>query len=383
MTPSKTIYDVAVVGAGPSGASAAWHLATAGLNVIILEKQHWPREKTCGGGVVARALAEIPPEIPLPVLQQCHKANININDISLSYTATRKKPIVSMVMRSAFDEVMVNAAIGKGATFRDHIEVTGIGGCANHMTLRSNRENIPARMIIAADGVNSLIARQQGFKDIKVLAPAIEWEIAYDKRLMRQFENIARFDFGILDDGYAWIFPKRESLSVGLGTMRAKARNLPGTLSCYLEGQGIMADQSTSRKGHLIPLSPRPGMLAKGRTLLVGDAAGLVDPVTAEGITFALQSGRLAAEAIISGQLEPSRVPYIYQNELQNSLLKELFCGRLLATILYRTPRLRNRFFIRHGQRLAERMADLVMGKTTYCNILTQGSFWSRMLGFK
>jgi len=377
------IFDVAVVGAGPSGATAACHLAEAGVRVIILEKMAWPRDKTCGGGLVARALKELPHGMDPPALQHCHKAQINLNDIKLSFTATREAPIVTMIMRSDFDQALIKAAIDKGALFQGACSVIDLQQGTTSVKLGTSAGPVHARMIIAADGVRSPLARHAGFQDGRILASALEWEIPATKELMQRFADVARFDFGIMEDGYAWIFPKQDHLSVGLVSMRNGARDLPARLEGYLGERGIPFKQALSRNGHLIPVAPRRGKLCKGRILLTGDAAGLTDPVTAEGITLAMQSGRHAAQAVICAGLDPERAAREYQLRLQQDLLPEIHCGRRLATLLYRMPRCRKWLFTRHGQKLAERMADLVMGEASYRELVRSSSSWLRMLGLR
>src|SRR5262249_48296121 len=121
--------------------------------------------------------------------------------------------------------------------------------------------------------------------------------------------------------------------------------------------------QKCDRHGYLIPVAPRREKLARGRVLLVGDAAGLVDPITAEGISHALLSGELAARALADEKLDVSRVAERYQSLLNASILRELKAARFLANFLYHYPRLRDWVFRRKGKRLTEFVADVVMGE--------------------
>src|SRR4029077_4203440 len=127
-----------------------------------------------------------------------------------------------------------------------------------------------------------------------------------DDATLERFARVPRFDVGTVPYGYAWVFPKTAHLSVGVLTTHRGAINLHGQLEEYLRVIGL-APQSMERHGFVIPVRPRAGPLARARMLLVGDAAGLADPGTAEGISLAARSGRLAADAIIASQLDPRR----------------------------------------------------------------------------
>jgi len=146
--------------------------------------------------------------------------------------------------------------------------------------------------------------------------------------------------------------------------------NLKGLFEKYLSMIGIDKINRVERHGYLIPVRPRHGLLARRRVLLTGDAAGFADPVTAEGITFAIQSGQIAARALLVGNFEEDRVARIYHSELERIILPELRLGRFLAKLLYDYPKVRSWVFRRYGQRLSEAVTDLIMGRRTYREII-------------
>jgi flavin-dependent dehydrogenase len=160
------------------------------------------------------------------------------------------------------------------------------------------------------------------------------------------------------------VFPKAAHLSVGVLTTHRGSIDLRRHLEEYLRVIGL-APRSVERHGFVIPIRPRAGPLARGRVLLAGDAAGFADPVTAEGISLAARSGGLAADAIIAGGLDPTRIRAAYQAALR-PLLAELRVARALARLLYDYPRLRTWMFRRVGQRLVEAITDVFLGARTY-----------------
>jgi len=128
--------------------------------------------------------------------------------------------------------------------------------------------------------------------------------------------------------------------------------------------------QHVEEHGFLIPLLPREGGVAKGRIVLLGDAAGLADPVTGEGISFAIRSGQLAATALVNGEFQEKRVQQRYQVAIEQEILPELRAGRLLSKVLYSNASVRDWFFRRWGQGLCEAVTDVMYGERTFRSLL-------------
>jgi len=361
------MFDVAVVGAGPAGATAALALARRGLSVALLERDALPRYKTCGGGLVGRALALLPPEVERVLERRCGQADLHLLDVNQRYRATRdppSAPIVATTMRERLDHVLASAAAGAGAALRAPCAVTGVTLEPRHVRLDTNTGPVTAAFVIAADGATGEVARLAGWGDGRHLIPALEYEARVDDATLDRFARVPRFDVGTVPYGYAWVFPKTAHLSVGVLTTHRGAINLNGQLEQYLRVIGL-APQSMERHGFVIPVRPRAGPLARERMLLVGDAAGFADPVTAEGISFAAQSGKLAADAIVASELDPPRARAGYHAALR-PMLAELRVARMLARLLYEHPRPRRWVFRRVGQRLVEAITDVFMGARTY-----------------
>ena len=362
-----TMFDVAVVGAGPAGATAALTLARRGLNVALLEKDTLPRYKTCGGALVARGVALFPPEVQTVFERRCGQAEVHLLDANQHYGATRDPPgppIMAMTMRDRLDHVLASAAAAAGAALRAPCAVTGVSIEPGHVRLDTDAGPLTAALVIAADGATGELARLAGWGDGRYLIPALEYEVRVDDATLERFARVPRFDVGIIPHGYAWVFPKTAHLSVGVLTTHRGAINLHRQLEEYLRVIGL-APQAIERHGFLIPVRPRTGSLARERMLLVGDAAGLADPVTAEGISLAARSGGLAADAIIASELDPPRARAGYHAALR-PMLAELRVARTLARLLYEHPRARRWMFQRVGQRLVEAITDVFMGARTY-----------------
>lgn len=373
-------FDVAIVGAGPAGAAAALALGDRGLRIGLIEKAVPPRAKTCGGGVVSRAVAYLPIDFGAVVERHCFSADFVHHGPDLRFTCRRDRPLVSMVMRDRFDHLIVRLAQQKGVQLFAGTAVLEVAAAPEHVCLTTNRGEVRARYVIAADGAGSVIARKTGRPELRHVVPALECEVTLSPEAMAPWMQTARFDFGFVPSGYGWVFPKRDHLSIGVGTTRRGAAHLPETYRRYLEMLGIGRPWREERKGWVIPCRPRAGLFGVPRVLFVGDAAGLADPVTAEGISNGILSGKLAAQAIIDGRFADAKVKETYRKTLEKNILRELRVARWLAWILYDCPRLRGALFRRHGQPLCELMTQIVTGESTYVEAVGRPSHYLRLL---
>ncbi len=357
-------YDVAVVGSGPSGAMAAQRLARAGMTVAILEKEQLPRYKTCGGGLVFRGLRLLD-DIDLSTIieRKVFAATLTMLDSGLQFTVRREQPIVSMLMRSDFDRLLVSRAEAAGARLHTGFAVDALHIGGDGVSLCSGRRVIEAAFVIAADGAGSSVARLAGWPPFRNLAPALECELAVGADILERFCENARFDFDLPGNGYSWVFPKRDHLSVGVGRFGGRrGGNLHHALAQYLHMLGLPKVTREQVHGSVVPLAPRQGGFVRNGVFLVGDAAGVADPVSAEGISNAMRSGMMAAEALIDGGLDADISASLYQSKVEKVLLPELAAGRKLARIFYSSATIRGWLMRQHGERMVEAVVDIIMG---------------------
>ncbi len=378
--PSSTSYEVVIVGSGPAGASAALGLATAGVKVAVLERASLPRHKTCGGGVVQRALRLLPLNIRAAVERDCFVAEMNLPDIGLHFETRRQDPIISMTMREKFDYLLLSAAKEAGAHIQPSCKVLDVFSQSERVELVTSTGRLSARFVIAADGAMSAVARKTSWPDNRRLIPALEYEVFVGDNLLERFSRSARFDVGVVPYGYGWVFPKKDHLSIGILTMRSDLANLNERFDPYLRFLGITSTLRMERHGALIPVTTRSGPFASGRIILTGDAAGFVDPVTCEGITFAIQSGQIAARSLIGGNMRAEAVSFAYDNEIAAKILPELNAARKLATLLYDFPKLRGIFFRLYGRGFTEAVTDIMTGDRTYRGVISNPANYFKLL---
>ena len=365
------IYDVIIAGGGPAGASAAYYLAREGKKILILEKEKLPRYKTCGGGLTFKGLSLIPFDLSEIIERSCYSVNINDFEANISLVTKREKPVVCMTMRSELDYRLIKAAENYGAEIKERAEIKDLNNLENtiELVLKNKEEKLYSKFLIAADGALSLAAKKYFGEYNRKHIPALEYELYVEDDILSQFVNSSRFDFGIVPGGYGWVFPKRDHLSVGVLSMKLKGRNLNDYFSAYIDILGIKKVYKSEKHGYVIPMSSRR-TFAKNRILLAGDAAGFIDPITAEGISFAILSGQLAAESLIEGNMEPAAVSNEYNNMIARKILPEIKAGKFLAKFIYGFRGLRVWIVKLYGKKLSELMTDVVIGNKQYSELV-------------
>ncbi|MGX1023401.1 geranylgeranyl reductase family protein [Psychroflexus sp. MBR-150] len=360
-------YDVAVIGSGPSGASAAFHAAKLGLKTIIIEKETLPRYKTCGGGFVFRGRKNLPFDISEVVEREFVDIDIAFAGKNLSFKTKRDKPIITMIMRDSFDHLIVKKAQEFGVELLQTEALKELK-CGEIATLKTSTKEIQAKFVIAADGALSPTAKLSNWQETRMMCPALEYELEVSDEDFERLSHSARFDIDVVPLGYGWCFPKKNHLSVGVGNFMKTKKNpkLRENYHQYVDFIGIKNIISSSAHGFIIPISPRKDGFVKQNVFLIGDAAGFADPVTAEGISNAIYSGKIVAKAIAESNLDLRQAEKNYHDKLDEKLLPELKTGVKLAKLFYENKTLRNLMLKQFGQHLADAMTDVFMGERTY-----------------
>ena len=298
MTRSGRFHDleVAVVGAGPAGTTAARLLAAGGARVRLLDARALPRHKLCGGGLTPRAIPWLPPAALAAI-----ERRVTVFELAGGRAARPDLRLpdveIAMVQRAPFDLALANAAVAAGADLVDGEAVVDVipGSAARRPALLTRSGRIEADVIVAADGEPSRIAAKSGLGGAaRRRALALEIDLPLDDR---RSPASLQLRFGVRG-GYAWYFPKGDHANVGILTNRqGRQAGLRAELLRYVDELGLDAGGGRVR-GHWIPMGLRRGALAGGGILLAGDAAGAADPFFGEGISYALASGAIAADAV-------------------------------------------------------------------------------------
>jgi len=374
-------YDVAVVGGGPAGSTAAFALARQGARVALFEKQGLPRYKPCGGGVTQRALRLVGTDVSNAVERRCREVILSLGSERSSFVLRTEEPILSMVMRDRFDLALLEEARRAGVGIFSECPVMGIRREGVGIRIATSRGEARARFAVAADGAVGRFSHVAGWRETRRLAPTLEVEVPAREQELQAMGEAARFDFGAITGGYAWVFPKRNHLSVGVGVFRKNGPpRLSERLHAYMYRSGLNPLAAVRPCGSVIPVSPRKDGFVRNRVVLVGDAAGLADPLTGEGIWAAVQSGLLAAEALIQADCREEDVRTLYEASLRDHILDDLKIGRVLSSLMYGCPRLRNLLFAVYGKRFSKAMALVVCGRARYKTLLSSPRNYLRLV---
>lgn len=330
-------YDVIVVGAGPAGSTAARVCAARGMSVLLLDKAEFPREKPCGGGVNVRTTRLLPFDLAPVAERAIYGARFSVRQ-GRSFTRTSTEPLTFMTQRLRLDAFLVERALESGAILREGSAVRAVERHAAHVVVRAGGAVYEGRTLVAADGVNGRAARMAGVQVRHWLLVALEGNVRRDGGVPVEWERLVGLDADAVPGSYGWIFPKGDHLNVGVGGWQKHAPGFRERLDTLARYYGFDPNAYEGLRGYRLPIR-RPGApLVDGNVALAGDAAGLVDFWTGEGIYSAVWSGKaLAAHlaAFVGGTESDLRG---YERQVQNELLPELHLSRRLYDLFHLNP---------------------------------------------
>jgi len=371
-------YDVIVVGGGPGGSTAARVCAKAGLKTLIIEKERLPRYKPCGGCLSRKTVNLLGFDLSPVVENTIYGAKFTYRSKD-PFVIESKDPIAFLVMRDRFDQLLVHRALEDGAAILEGEKVKRIEEKTDGVEVEwGEGKKFRCRYLIGADGAESTVARSLPLppQNNDGNGVAVESEIAFDSLIHFPPEELRfiNLDFGRVPNGYGWVFPKKEWLSVGIGGMfrETKRMNPRHYLQSFLKGLDYIPEGKAGRVvGHLLPsFYDEKQKVSEGRILLVGDAAHLMDPLQGEGIYYAIRSGMLAGEAIMEWKKEGMAPSDYYQRAVHSDICGNLKWALTLSHFVFRFTKLAYRTLRRYPE-LGEFYLQTLEGRETYQGFVT------------
>ncbi|WP_415952931.1 geranylgeranyl reductase family protein [Streptomyces sp. KLOTTS4A1] len=345
---TPAVWDVVVVGAGPAGASAAHAAAVAGRSVLLLEKADLPRYKTCGGGIIGPSRDALPPGFELPLRDRVYAVTFSL-DGRLARTRRSQRMLFGLINRPEFDQRLVESAQKAGAELRTGVTVSRVEQHGPEVPDRrtvavvlAGGERVLARAVVGADGSASRIGAHVGVR-LDQVDLGLEAEIPVPPSVAEDWKGRVLIDWGPLPGSYGWVFPKGDTLTVGVIAARGEGAATKRYLDDFIGRLGLAGFEPAVSSGHLTRCRTEDSPLSRGRVLVCGDAAGLLEPWTREGISYALRSGRLAGEwavriAEAQDAVDARRQALNYAFAVKAGLGIEMNMGRRVLTFFERRP---------------------------------------------
>lgn len=362
--------EVVVVGAGPAGSTAAREIARRGHEVLLLDRARFPRDKPCGGGVTVRCAGLLPFDIE-PVVEQVITGAILSGPNGKTAVREADRPLTFLTQRRRLDALLVERAQEAGVEFRDGTPVKELFWTPDGYRVRlADGSQVRSRVVIGADGANGVVATYLGFDHALESAVALEGNLPCPDGLPPWIEGKVALALGLLPGGYGWLFPKGDHINVGVGGWKAAVGpRLRESLDAYTRSFGWEPSALTNLRGHHLPMQ-RPGTVLAGvSAAVVGDAAGLVDPLSGEGIYAAIASGVAVAPAVDDYLAGRTSSLAAYQFAIERELLPDLVASRALMEIFHAAPGPFT-WLARKSDRVWRAMGGLVRGEKTYEGIV-------------
>ncbi len=382
---NRSHYDAVIIGAGPSGSSTAFFLKEKLERVLLIDKVHFPRDKLCGGAISMKTIDLLNEYWGIPINSDIFGVEYSGGDVffgeQLIRSISSEEYSLHLTLREEFDHLLVKKAVERGVEFMDGTSYSEIDTLNSKITI--NNQEITYDILVGADGVPSKVAKITGLttnanSDIDS-STAMAYEVYVDKRDMKQeYSDIPKMYFDVVSYGYAWTFPKKDRIVVGIGALKSKNGDLREIFYNFLDRVGV--DRKKIKvKGHWIPYGRAKKTIGKSNYFLVGDAAGFADPLFVEGIYYGILSGKLLAHAVnentINGNIDNIMNIQTRYKKLSRIIRKELFYAWIIRNFLFR------RFFMRltmKSLRKSDEFAEYTMGLVSGAVSFRQ--FWYRSL---
>jgi geranylgeranyl reductase family protein len=315
---------------------AARQLAERGARVLLLDKHKFPRDKPCGGGVTLRAAAVQDVDLAPVIERTVCGARFSLR-LGPTFDRRFDRPLTYMTQRCLLDAHLAERAAEAGAELHDGEALHEIEP-GSSLTVRTDRDSYMTRVLIGADGANGLSGKSLGLRAGYEEAVALEGNVRFPGGVPEEWADVVALDLGGTAGGYGWVFPKGDHLNVGVGAWKYAGSTLRPKLGQLAKRYGFDPAALEGLRGHHLPVRRAGIPIAQGNVALIGDAAGLVDPLSGEGIHMAFASGRLAADEALRLLADEADDMLGYQALVDSLLQPELTVSRQLQELFQFAP---------------------------------------------
>jgi geranylgeranyl reductase family protein len=338
----------------------------SGARVALFDRSAFPRPKVCAGCLSPRIDRLLPASWRGEIERSVHGVRFTL----AGERAIRRRSdevLAHLVTRRRFDHRLVDEAVRAGAELHAPETVTAIREDRESVVVETTRGRTTARYLIGADGANGVSAKLLGLRGERAISVALEGEATVGASALEAAADEVAIDWGGVPHGYAWVFPKANHLSVGVAGDREAAGHPRPLFLRYAardEALASVAPEAIPCQGYLIPYHRERRIIAKARSVLIGDAASLADPLLLEGIYYAVLSGKLAASALLLGLAGAPNPTSRYVRSL-SPIYADLEAAGRLAFLLHRFPTLGYQI-LETKPRFLEEYFAVLRGRSSY-----------------
>lgn len=337
-------FDVIIIGGGPAGSISSYYLSKKGFTVCLLDKKDIGNDKICGGGISKFAINELPFDLPNTVIERKIKGISFITPQNKIFNKKERELIGVTVYRSEFDSYLLKKSIHQNTTFIPNTNVKRITKYNEKFIVENKYKST---YLLGADGANSIVKRIFNIgqkQNSKYIGMRSFINLRENQDVLNYISDKESIDLYFKNGfrGYGWVFPLKEALNIGIGIL-GKNKLTKDIVKQFALKQFKLPKKNLKEikiEGFPIPITSVPKNFSKDNLLLIGDAASLVDPMSGEGIHYAIRSGKIAADAIIkdnNGKFNESAGKF-YSYAIKQDIISEL-------TISYKLRGFIDRFF--------------------------------------
>jgi geranylgeranyl reductase family protein len=361
-------YQVIVIGAGPAGATLAFELANHGIRTLVLERKTLPRYKCCAGGLTVKAAQLSGINIGNLIEDVIYHAVVTFRGNNPFYGHSAV-PFMYTVRRETFDHALVNRAQEAGTEVLQGVEASDIKINGLGVEVATALGSFRGEFIVGADGARSQVRKAM---DVIIKRRAhivgLQADVRVTKKELARWKSRIGIDIGRIRGGYGWVFPKADHLAIGIGALADKARGLKNILTEYRDSLKLGQHTILRWRAGLLPVCIKPPVVSRDRALLIGDAAGLADPLSGEGLYNAILSAQLGAAAIDKALNNAGASLNDYRDALATTIIPQMKIAHVFSKVLTQLPK--QLFRVLHkNERVWPACCNMLCGEIDYITI--------------